>query len=142
MTVIKNASFSGYASIIRLPDCSKLAINQKNDNDATICWHESSSFFWRWFVSLAKFRNWSKFMSISPLVLELWQFSFVRDWPEIRKLEIPPGEFRPISGDYSKLGMPSLAQMSLIKCYYMLQNTRVTAFTVSELLGENQQGGG
>ena len=24
----------------------------------------------------------------------------------------------------------------------MLQNTRVTAFTVSELLGENQQGGG
>ena len=82
------------------------------------------------------------FMSISPLVLELWQFSFGRDWSEIRKLEIPPGEFRPISGDYSKLGMPSLAQMSLIKCYYMLQNTRVTAFTVSELLGENQQGGG
>ena len=61
MTVNKNASFSGYASIIRLPDCSKLAINQKNDNDVTICWHESSSFFWRWFVSLAKFRNWSKF---------------------------------------------------------------------------------
>ena len=31
-----------------------------------------------------------RFMSISSLVLELWQFSFVRDWPEIRKLEIPP----------------------------------------------------
>ena len=40
------------------------------------------------------------FMSISSLVLELWQFSFVRDWPEIRRLEIPPPEFFPISGDW------------------------------------------
>ena len=38
------------------------------------------------------------FMSISSLVLELWQFSFIRDWPEIRKSEIPPSEFCPISG--------------------------------------------
>ena len=29
-----------------------------------------------------------------------------------------------------------------MKCYQMLQNARVTAFTVSELLRENQQGGG
>ena len=28
------------------------------------------------------------FMSISSLVLELWQFPFIRDWPEIRKLDI------------------------------------------------------
>ena len=40
------------------------------------------------------------FMSISSLVLELWQFSFVRDWPEIRRLEIPSPEFFPISGDW------------------------------------------
>ena len=33
------------------------------------------------------------FMSISSLVLELWQFSFIRDWPEIRKSEIPPSDF-------------------------------------------------
>ena len=46
------------------------------------------------------------FMSISSLVLELWQFSFIRDWPEIRKSEIPPSEFCPISGDWSKLGIP------------------------------------
>ena len=26
-----------------------------------------------------------------------------------------------------------------MKCYYMLQNVRVTAFTLSELLKENQQ---
>ena len=32
--------------------------------------------------------------------------------------------------------------MSLMKCYWMLQNARVTvtAFTVAELLGENQPG--
>ena len=30
------------------------------------------------------------------------------------------------------------AQMSLIKCYWILQNARVKAFTASELLRENQ----
>ena len=33
-----------------------------------------------------------RFMSISSLVLELWKFSFIRDWPEIRISEIPPSE--------------------------------------------------
>ena len=56
-------------------------------------------------------------MSISSLVLELWQFLFIRDSLEIRKLEKPSSEF------------------------WILQNGRVTAFTVSELLRENQQGG-
>ena len=31
--------------------------------------------------------------------------------------------------------------MYLIKCYWILQNARVTAFTISELLRENQKGG-
>ena len=82
------------------------------------------------------------FMSISSLVLELWQFSFIRDWPEIRKSEIPSSEFCPISGDWGKLWIPNLARMSLIECYWMLQNSRVTAFTVLELLRENQLEGG
>ena len=82
------------------------------------------------------------FMSISSLVLELWQFSFVRDWPEIRKSEIPTSEFFPISGDWGELWIPNLARMSLIECYWMLQNSRATAFTVFELLRENQLGGG
>ena len=53
-------------------------------------------------------------------------------------------EFCPISGDWDKSGIPNLEQMSLRKCSYMLQNARVTSFTVSELLRENQQmdGGG
>ena len=73
-------------------------------------------------------------MSISSLVLELWQFPFIRVWPEIWKSEIPPSEFFPISGDLGKLGIPNLARTSLIKCYWMLQNARVLNFTVSELL--------
>ena len=77
------------------------------------------------------------FMSISSLVLELWQFSFIRDWPEIQESEIPLSEFCPISGDWGKLWIPNLAQMSLIECYWMLQISRVTAFTVFELLREN-----
>ena len=37
--------------------------------------------------------------------------------------------------------IPNLAQIFLINCYSTLQNVRVTAFTVSELLRDNQQGG-
>ena len=35
------------------------------------------------------------FMATSSLVLELWQFSFIRNWPEIRKSETPPSQFFP-----------------------------------------------
>ena len=38
----------------------------------------------------------------------------------------------------SELEIPHLARMPLIKKYWMLQNAKVTAFTVSELLRENQ----
>ena len=79
------------------------------------------------------------FMSILSLVLELWQFSFIRDWPEIRKSEIPPSEFCPISRDLSEFEIPNLVRTYVIKCYWMLQNARVTAFTVSESLAQNQR---
>ena len=88
-------------------------------------------------VSLFKFRYWS----VSSLVLELWQFPFIRDWPEIWKWEIPPSEFCPISEDWSELWIPNLAWMSLIECYWMQQNSRITAFTVLELWREIQLGG-
>ena len=81
------------------------------------------------------------FMSISSLVLELWQFSFKKDWPEIRKSEIPLYEFCPISGGWGGLWIPNLARMSLTECYWMQQNSRVTAFTVFALLRENQRTG-
>ena len=80
------------------------------------------------------------FMSISSPVLELWQFSFIKDWPVFQKSEVPSCEVCPIFGDWGKLGIPNLARMSIIKYYWMLQNARVTAFTVFLLLRKNQQG--
>ena len=79
------------------------------------------------------------YMSIPLMVLEWWQFSFIRDWPEIWKTEIPSSKFFAISEDWGKLGIPNLAWMHLMKRYWMLQNARVTAFTVSELLREKKQ---
>ena len=81
------------------------------------------------------------FMSISSLVLKLWQFLFIRDSPEIRNSEKTPSGFCPVSGDWGEWRTPNLARTSLIKCYWILQNPRVTTLTVSELLRENQQGG-
>ena len=41
---------------------SKLAINWKKENDATISRHDAIvKFFWRCFVFLVKFSYWSKF---------------------------------------------------------------------------------
>ena len=57
-------------------------------------------------------------MSISLLVLELWQFFFIRDWPEIWKSEILPSELCPIFDDWGELGIPNLAWMSLMKCFW------------------------
>ena len=94
----------------------------------------SSSIYFDVLFLLSGLVTGPSFMSILSLVLELWQFSFIGDWPEIQKSEIPQSEFCPISGDWSELGIPNLARMSLLKCYWMLQNVRVTACTVSELL--------
>ena len=77
-------------------------------------------------------------MSISSLVLELWQFPFIRDSREIQKSE-NRSEFCPISGDWGKLRIPNLARTSLIKCYWMLLNAEATAFTIFELLRENRK---
>ena len=80
-------------------------------------------------------------MSVSLLVLELWQFSFIRDWPEIRNLEMPPSVHYSISGDWNRLGIPNLAKMFLMKGYWMQKNARVTSFAVSELSREHQKAG-
>ena len=125
---------------IWLPVCSKLAVNWKNDNEVTICWCEFiANFFDVAVFFLSSLVTGPSFMSIWLLVLELWQFSFIRNWPEIRKSEIPQSEFWLISGDCGQLGIPNFSQMSLMKFYCMPQNARVIAVTVFELLRENQQ---
>ena len=74
------------------------------------------------------------FMSISLLVLKLRQFSLIRDWQEIRKSEIPLSEFCLISGDWSQLGIPNLAQIPLIKCYWMLQSCKMPGLPILHFL--------
>ena len=64
------------------PDCSKLGKNKKNDNDVTISdMTSTSNFFDDVLFLLSSLVTCPSFMSISSLVLELWQFSFIRDWP-------------------------------------------------------------
>ena len=122
--------FRDYASRIQLPDCSKLAVNLKNGYDVTIFQHDViANCFDVVLLLLPSLVTGPSFMSITLLVLQLWAFSFIRDWPEI-----PSSEFCPISGDLGNLRIPNLAQISLIECYWMLQHARVLAFTVSELL--------
>ena len=94
----------------------------------------SSSIYFDVLFLLSGLVTGPSFMSMLSLNLELWQFSFIGDWLEIQKSEIPQSEFCPISGDWSELGLPNLAGMSPMKCYWKLQNARVTACTVSELL--------
>ena len=139
--VNENLSFTDYASGIWLPDSSKLVINKKKDHDVIIRWHEVIVIFFDVILFLLSILVTAlSFMSISMQLLELWQFTFIRDWPEIQKSEMPYSEFFPISGGWGELGITNLARMSLITCYWMLQNARVISFTVSKLLRENQQG--
>ena len=92
---VTNISFMDYASGIRLPDSSKLAVNWKNGNDIAIMRHDVIiNIFDVVLFLLSSLVTGPTFMLISSLVLELWQFPFIRDWPEIRKSEIPPSENR------------------------------------------------
>ena len=98
----------------------------------------SSIFFEVVLFLLSSLGTGPSFMSISSLVLELWQFYFIRDWPKIQKSEILPSGFCPISGDGGELWIPNLARMSLKNITECCNMPGVTGFTVFELLRENQ----
>ena len=125
----------------RLPDCSKLAINWKKDNDVTIFRHDVTvSFFWHCFISLMKFSYWSKChinIITGSGVMTIFIYKGLT-----RKLEIgnTPVWVLPNIWRLGKVGYIKVSTNLLIKCGWMLQNARVTAFTVSELLRENKQG--
>ena len=121
---------------MRPESSSRMAINWKINNDVKFADMTSlSNFFDVVLFLLSILVTGPSIMSILSLFLESQQFSCL----EIRKLEIPPSKFCPIYGDWSELGIPNLAQMPLIKSYWMQQNAKVSALIVSELLRENQQ---
>ena len=103
VTVNGNINFANSLSRIWLWGCSKLAKILKNDNVVTIFWYVIVNLFWHFLFPLSSLVTGPSFMSVSSLVLELWQFSFIRDWPEIRKSEIFLSEFCPISRDWYEL---------------------------------------
>ena len=89
---------------ISLLDGCKMTINWKKENDVTICLHRQI------FLTLPCCScqvNGPSFMSISWLILELWQFSCIKDWSEIPKSEIPLSALCPISGNWRELGIPN-----------------------------------
>ena len=105
VAINKNKRFTDYASRIQFPNCSKLAINQKNDNDVIIYRHEVIvKSFGRRFVYLFNFSYRSKFhVSIitgSGVMTDLFHKGLNKN------LEIG----NPISGDWGKLGIPYLVQ--------------------------------
>ena len=94
-------------------------------------------FFLDCFVSPAKFSYWSKF-HVKIITGSGIMTIFFYKW--LTEIGNSASEFVPISRDWGKLWARHLAGMSLIQCYWMLQNSRVTTFTVLELLRENQLG--
>ena len=55
-------------------------------------------------------------ISNSRVIGGVLKLPFIRDWPDIRKSEIPASEFCLIYGDWGELEIQNLAQTSLIKC--------------------------
>ena len=77
--VYGNISFTDHESGFRLPDCSKVDLKWERDNDARICQDNEFVKFLStllWFPCQISFLS---FISVSSLVLELWQFLFTRD---------------------------------------------------------------
>ena len=139
VTIAKNITFVDSVSGIRPPDCSKLTKIPKNDNDVIIFRHQVVvKLFWRCLVSLVMFSYCHVNIITGSRIMPIF---FIRDWPKIRKSEIHPSEICRTSRDWGKLWISKLARMSLIECYWMLQNDRVTTFIVFELLRENQLDG-
>ena len=75
-TINENLSFIDDASGIQFPYWSELEINRKNDNKVTIFLHDIIVTFMTFFAVflLPRLAIDARLMSISLLVLELWQF--------------------------------------------------------------------
>ena len=89
-----------------------------------------SNFFDAFLFLLSHLVTGPSFISISSLVLELWQFTFI--WVS--------SEFCQIPGDIGKLVMPNLTRMYLIKCYYVLQNAMVSVSHFWVIKGKQTEG--
>ena len=97
-------------------------------------------FFWCCFVSLVNFSYWSKFHVNIVTGSGVMTISFYKGLNRNPEIGNTPSEFCQIPREWGKQRIPNLVRTFLIKYYWILQNGRDTAFTVSELLRENQPG--
>ena len=138
----KNSAFH-CASRIRLADCSKLVLNWKNDNDVTFYRYDVIvQLFWRFLVSLVKFSYWSKFhvnIIASSWVMKVFFYKGLNRNLEIR---ITPFYFLSNIWRQGRFRNTSFGTNVSNKKFLDRANASVIAFTVSELLRENQQGMG
>ena len=89
VTINEIVSFTDHASGIRLPDCSKLAINWKKDNYVTIYRYDVIvKTCWGWRVSLLNFSYWFKF-HVNIITGSGVKTIFVyKGWTEIRNTPV------------------------------------------------------
>ena len=126
-------------SRIQPPDCSKLAKNPKNDNDVTVFRHDLN--VKSCFVSLVKFSYWSKFhvnIITGSGIMTIFFYKGLTRNSEIGNTNVwvLPNIWRLGRVIDTKFGT------NVSNRKWMLQSSRVTAFTALELLRENQLGGG
>ena len=112
----------------------------QDGNGVTVFLNDMVKLFWRCFFSLVKFSCWSKFHVNIIVGSGVMTISFYKGLTRNSENGNTPSDFCPLSGDWDELGLPNLTRTPLIKCYWMLPNARVTAFTVY-LLKNNQEGG-
>ena len=82
---------------------------------SSLWWHGVIINFFKLFFSLVKFSYRSKFHVNIITGSEVMIIFFYKGLT--KNPEIPPSEFRPISGDSGELEIPNLERMSLMKCY-------------------------
>ena len=116
VAVDKNVCFTGYVSEMRLPDCSKLALNLKNDKNFIICRNGIILIFLALFCFSCHVQGLSQVSCQYPHWFWKYDNCFIRAWPEIRKLENLK-KFCPIFGDCEELRIPNVTLMFLIKYY-------------------------
>ena len=94
---------SGFRMATNWPEIGKNTITSQFADMAS-----SSSFYGVTLFLLSNLVTGPIFMSILWLVLKLSRFSFIKDWLQMRKLQIHPSEFCPLPVYWRELGIPNL----------------------------------
>ena len=125
VNITENITSADSVSRIRPRECSEFAKHTENKNDVTIFRHDVIvNFFWRCFGCLFKFSYWSKFhvnIITGSGIMTIFFYKELTRNPEIRNTPVW------VLSNIWRLGQV-MDTMSLIECYRMLENSRVTVY--------------